>query len=150
MASKLFNSTFETELRILCLLTSMEGRPIETDGIVALDFIVCYSNCFRLPSPNLHGKNDYMYGELSNRRRLTEEAIRSLVKQGLIKVNVSHGFTFAISPAGKEYAMRLESQYARDYRETAKAAVDKYGKYGEDELIRMIQNNALKALKGVE
>ncbi|MBR3510363.1 MAG: hypothetical protein IKO03_16515 [Lachnospiraceae bacterium] len=148
MASKLFNSVFEMELRILCLLASADGKEISLDGMVALDFITCYSACFQLAFSNLHGSNDYMYGELSNRRSLAEDAIKGLVRRGLVGVTVKQGYLFSITSKGRDYVMKLESQYARDYKMTAKAVLDKYGICSDNELMIMIQNNALRSLKG--
>ena len=91
MKENLFNSTFEVELRILCLLSAGRQLQMSVDRIVSMDFIVCYAECFQLPYQNLHGDNDYMYGELSNRKSLTEEAIKSLVVQGLVDVKIDAG-----------------------------------------------------------
>ena len=74
----LFNSTFEVELRILCLLGSGRKTQLSLGKIISMDFIVCYAESFQLPFRNLHGDNASMYGELANRRELCEEAIKAL------------------------------------------------------------------------
>lgn len=48
MDAKLFNSTFEMELRILLLLAESKGSQYTVDRILALDFITCYSADFSL------------------------------------------------------------------------------------------------------
>ena len=62
MDAKLFNSTFEMELRILLLLLENGGKQYTVDRIVAIDFITCYSSDFSLPYGNLHGENSYKFG----------------------------------------------------------------------------------------
>lgn len=147
MEIKLFNSTFEVELRILCLLGSCENLSMSMDRIVSIDFITCYAKTFRLPYDNLHGINDFMYGELSNRRALAEEAIKSLVIQGLVEVEMDQGFWYGISDTGKDYANKLESLYARSYKLISNAAMKKYKTYSDETLSLMIQNMALTSLK---
>lgn len=148
MKENLFNSTFEVELRILCLLSAGRQLQMSADRIVSMDFIVCYAECFQLPYQNLHGDNDYMYGELSNRKSLTEEAIKSLVVQGLVDVKIDAGYLYSISETGRKYIKKLKSEYATQYKEIAVAAVKTFKKYSDNELALTIQENALKSVKG--
>lgn len=143
MKNNLFNSTFEVELRVLCLLGTGRKSVMSLERIVLLDFIVCYAECFQMPYLNLHGDNDQMYGELSNRRQLCDEAVKSLVTQGLIDVTVNNGFFYAISATGKKFVRKLESEYARIYQEIAELAIKRYKKYSDNELSLIIQESAL-------
>ena len=43
MKENLFNSTFEVELRILCLLSAGRQLQMSVDRMVSMDFIVCYA-----------------------------------------------------------------------------------------------------------
>ena len=106
---KLFNSPFEMELRILLLLSENGGASYSVDRIVALDFISCYASDFNLPFSNLHGHNNYKYGEISNRRMLVQEAVKSLVTKGLIEVEVNKGYLFSVTENGKKYAYKMKS-----------------------------------------
>lgn len=148
MANNLFNSTFEVELRILCLLNSGRKVTMSTDRIVYMDFIVCYAGCFQLPYINLHGDNDYMYGELANRKELVGEAVKSLVVQGLLNVTIDRGYLYSISDSGRKYIKQLKSEYAVQYKEIAADAIKAFKKNSDGELARLIQGNAVKALKG--
>ena len=149
MKNSLFNSTFEVELRILCLLGSGRKPVMSLERIVLMDFIVCYAECFQIPYMNLHGDNGQMYGELSNRRQLCDEAIKSLVIQGLVDVTVDNGYFYSISATGKKYVRKLQSEYARLYQEIAELAIKKYKKYPDNELSLIIQENALGYFKEV-
>ena len=147
MDAKLFNSTFEMELRILLLLSESKGSQYTVDRIVALDFITCYSADFSLPYGNLHGVNNYKFGEMSNRRVLTQDAVKQLVTKGFITVAVDKGYYFSISDQGQEYARKLKSAYAKDYKTIAKAVIKKYRKDSDEDILAEIQSHSIMSLK---
>ena len=148
MKSKLFNSPFEMGLRIVLLLSSAPKDKFSVDRIIGLDFISCYASDFGLPFPNLHGDNGYRYGEIVGRRILVQEAVKNLVTQGLIEVTVDRGYLFSISAYGKKYAEKLETDYAKDYRAIAQAAVEKYKDNMDSGILATIQNLAVNTLRG--
>ena len=145
----LFNSTFEVELRILCLLGSGRKSQLSLGKIVSMDFIVCYAESFQLPFRNLHGDNASMYGELANRRELCEEAIKALVTEGLVDVTIDAGYLYSISATGRKYIKKLKSEYAVQYQKIAGEVIKNFKKYSDGELSLMIQDNALRALREV-
>lgn len=147
MDAKLFNSTFEMELRILLLLLESKDGNYTVDRIVALDFIICYSADFSLPYGNLHGENNYKFGEMSNRRMLTQEAVKQLVTKGFIEVAIDKGYYFSISKQGREYAKKLKSAYAKDYKTIAKAVIKKYRKDSDEGILAEIQSHSIMSLK---
>ena len=147
MDAKLFNSIFEMELRILLLLAECKGSQYTVDRIVALDFITCYSADFSLPYGNLHGVNNYKFGEMSNRRVLTQDAVKQLVTKGFITVVVDKGYYFSISDQGQEYAKKLKSAYAKDYKTIAKAVIKKYGKDSDEDILAEIRSHSIMSLK---
>lgn len=147
MTAKLFNSTFEMELRILLLLLESNDEQYTVDRIVALDFITCYSADFSLPYGNLHGENYYKFGEMSNRRILTQEAVKQLVTKGFVAVAVDKGYYFSISEQGQKYAKKLKSAYAKDYKTIAKAVVKKYRKDSDEGILAEIQSHSIMSLK---
>lgn len=148
MGNRLFNSVFEMELRILLLLSIGRKRSYSVGRLVALDFIICYAGCFQLPYENLHGDNNYMYGELSNRRYLVTEAVKELVTAGLAEVTVGQGYQFTASVAGKKLAKSLTSTYSDEYRQVAADVVKAFGKLSEEDLDASIRENAVRALGG--
>lgn len=148
MENKLFNSVFEMELRILLLLSTGRKRNFTIERMVALDFMICYAECFQFPYENLHGDNNYMYGELSNRKWLVTEAVKELVVKDLAEVITDNGYQFCVSDTGKEYAKLLKSSYAVEYRRIAEDVVKAFRKETDKELEASIQENAIRALGG--
>lgn len=148
MKNKLFNSPFEMSLRITLLLAAAPKEKFSVDRIIGLDFISCYAADFNMPYANLHGDNGYRYGEIVGRRLLVQEAVKSLVTQGLIDVMVDRGYLFSISKAGQKYAGSLETDYAQEYGTIAKAAVSKYKDNSDAGILATIQNLAVRALRG--
>lgn len=148
MKNRLFNSVFEMELRILLLLSTGRKKNYTIERIVELDFIICYAESFQLPYENLHGDNNYMYGELSNRRFLVREAVKELVTKGLIKVNICDGYQFSISEAGRKYIKKLKSTYATQYLMIAVEVVKTFSKLSDEQLATSIRENAIRELGG--
>ena len=148
MEFKLFNSPFEMELRTLLLLSADTKNAYSIDRIVSLDFIVCYAADFNLPYGNLHGQNNYKYGEISNRRLLVQTAIKTLVTKGLVNVLIERGYLFSISEQGQKYIRKLKDSYAVEYKRIAKAVVKKYRKDSDEDILASIQSFSLRSLKG--
>lgn len=148
MKNRLFNSVFEMELRILLLLSTGRKKNYTIERIVELDFIICYAESFQLPYENLHGDNNYMYGELSNRRFLVRKAVKELVTKGLIKVNICDGYQFSISETGRKYIKKLKSTYATQYLMIAVEVVKTFSKLSDEQLATSIRENAIRELGG--
>lgn len=147
MNTKLFNSAFEMELRILLLLLESKDEKYTVDRIVVLDFITCYSADFSLPYGNLHGENNYKFGEISNRRMLVQEAIKQLVTRGFVQVEIDKGYYFSISELGRDYAKKLKSSYAKEYKMIARAVIKKYRKESDEGILTEIQSHSIVSLK---
>ena len=139
MHNKIFNTVFEMKLRIILLMSNESKHFFSLDKIFALDFISCYGKEFAISNSNLHGDNHYMRGELANRRYLAYEAIKELHSLGYIDIKLEHGYKYRITTNGKELARQFVSSYAGEYLSTAKQSIDKYCKYGDNELLRIIQ-----------
>lgn len=146
MQNGLFNSVFEMELRILLLFNTGHRKNYTLERTVDLDFIICYAACFQFPYENLHGDNDYMYGELSNRRLLAIEALKSLVCKGLTEVSINKGYQFCTSALGRKYAKELKSVYALQYKQIAIDVVKAFSKLTDEQLTLSIRENALRNL----
>lgn len=148
MTESVFNSTFEIELRILLLLSAARKRAYALERIVALDFITCYAGNFQMPYLNPQGDNQFMFAELASRRERIRDAIKSLVTQGLIDVSLDQGYTFSISDAGNVFVRKLKSEYAVQYKKIAADAIKQFKSYSDLELDRMINDSAVKAVRG--
>lgn len=148
MTESVFNSSFEIELRILLLLSAARKKAYAIERIVALDFIICYAGNFQMPYLNPQGDNQFMFAELASRRERIRDAIKSLVTQGLIEVSLDQGYTFSISDAGNGFVRKLKSEYAVQYKKIAADAIKQFKSYSDLELDRMINDSAVKAVRG--
>ena len=148
MTESVFNSSFEIELRILLLLSAARKKAYAIERIVALDFITCYAGNFQMPYLNPQGDNQFMFAELARRRERIRDAIKSLVTQGLIEVSLDQGYTFSITDAGNGFVRKLKSEYAVQYKKIAADAIKQFKSYSDLELDRMINDSAVKAVRG--
>ena len=148
MTESIFNSTFELELRILLLMSAAKKKAFSVERIVSLDFIVCYAGYFQLPYLNPQGDNEYMFSELAGRRERIQEAVKSLVIQGLMEVGLDNGYVFSITETGSKYIRKLKSEYAVQYKTIAADAIKRFKDYSDLQLDRMINDNAVKSVRG--
>ena len=148
MTESIFNSTFEMELRILLLMSAAKKKAFSVERIVSLDFIVCYAGYFQLPYLNPQGENEYMFSELAGRRERIQEAVKSLVIQGLLEVGLDNGYVFSITETGSKYIRKLKSEYAVQYKTIAADAIKRFKDYSDLQLDRMINNSAVKSVRG--
>lgn len=148
MTESVFNSTFEMELRILLLMSAAKKQAFSVDRIVSMDFIVCYAGNFQLPYLNPQGDNKYMFSELASRRERIQTAVKGLVIQGLLDVGMDGGYVFCITDAGNKYIKKLKSDYATQYKVIATDAIKRFKGYSDLQLDRMIDDNAVKSVRG--
>ncbi len=148
MTESVFNSTFEMELRVLLLLSAAKKKAFSVERIVSLDFIICYAGNFQLPYLNPQGDNQYMFSELASRRERIQEAVKSLVVQGLLDVGLDNGYVFSITDTGSKYIKKLKSEYAVQYKTIAADAIKRFKDYSDLQLDRMINDGAVKSVRG--
>jgi len=116
--NELFNTVFETELRLLILLSINSGADMTAEKLTSMDFIALYGASFGITETNLHGDGDYKFSEVAVRRDLTQKALRELVRRGFIKVeNTPAGFAYTIAETGNAFCKDLNDEYANEYRE---------------------------------
>lgn len=137
-----FNTVFETTLRIVLLTSSSPNVFFSSTRILALDFINCYAKAFGLAAENLHGNNDFKYGELAGRRVLVTEAIKKLVRSGILQVQSDHGYQYKITASGLELSDNFSCTYANEYRRVSKISMKKYKRKSSEELLMEIQNHS--------
>ena len=147
--SQIFNTTFEMSLRIILLLWSADGAEKSSDMLVLTDTIAIYGGEFGLADMNLHGGIDYVLDEYDTRRELTKTALKDLVLRGLARISESdEGFRYAITERGETFAAKLESDYAAEYRELARAANRLTAAKSERETLNMISEACKSVLEG--
>lgn len=145
--NKVFNTAFEVSLRIILLTSSASDKYFSSTRILALDFISCYAKTFKLSTENLHGDNDFMYGEIAGRQSLVAEAIKKLVRQNILKVRIEQGYQYKITSYGMQLSEKFLSTYAREYRKVAKLSIKRYDCKDDEELMSEILNRPIAGLK---
>ena len=146
--TKLFNSTFEVSLRIIMLLSAINGTEVTIDRIVAYDFMSVYGRYFGLSDENLHGDNHYGFSEFSARRTVVRDALKTLVTDGLIKATRRDvGFCYEISASGRKFSKSLNTEYAAEYFRIVKATHNKYKSKSEVDMMTVISKKSTEALR---
>lgn len=98
MNDKVFNTEFEISMRLLLVLSLSNNNKFTIDKLVTADFISNYSKEFGLSNSNLHGDNEFSFSEFSARRSLSQQAIKQLVLENLVRVSYSNdGFIYSIT-----------------------------------------------------
>lgn len=145
---KLFNTPFEAGLRTVLILYSVGSRGMTLDRIVSYDFITLYGKDFGVSETNLHGQNPFNFSELSAKRAICSDGIKSFVLGGLIAVTqTQYGFIYSITQIGNKYVQALESDYKRQYLDILKAVHQKYDLVSDVALVNMINTAGVTALR---
>lgn len=145
---KLFNTPFEAGLRATLILYSANLQGMTLDRIAAYDFITLYGSDFGVSATNLHGLSPFNFSELSAKRLVCSEGIKSFVLDGLISVTQTrNGFLYSITPIGSKYVKNLESDYKRQYLDILEAVHQKYNSVSDIELTNIINAAGVTALR---
>lgn len=144
MKKRLYNSKYEIRPRIMLLASCELGRLFSEDQLIIYDFMTVYAHEFIDDGRNLHGDTGFKYSEFAARKQAIGEAIRALVKNGLLRVEFQNGFEYAATDEGIKCFSGMESSYAIEYREQLDKILKKYSDYGEADLQKLIQMQAIK------
>lgn len=148
MNDKVFNTEFEISMRLLLVLSLSNNNKFTIDKLVTADFISNYSKEFGLSNSNLHGDNEFSFSEFSARRSLSQQAIKQLVLENLVRVSYSNdGFIYSITERGLALSNSLASDYANEYRLYAHKAIIYMDSKNEKELLNLISREASKSLR---
>ena len=148
MNDKVFNTEFEISMRLLLVLSLSKNNKFTIDKLVTADFISNYSKEFGLSNSNLHGDNEFSFSEFSARRSLSQQAIKQLVLENLVRVSYSNdGFIYSITERGLALCSSLASDYANEYRLYAHKAIIYMDSKNEKELLNLISREASKSLR---
>ena len=146
--NKLFNTPFEIGLRAMLILATTRSRGMTIDRITAYDFMTIYGSDFGVSEKNLHGINHFSFSELTSRRAVCSEGVKSFVLDGLIAVKWGKGgFTYSLSSYGKQYIKKLDSDYKEQYTQDVNEVHTKYGRQTDTALMKLINDTAVTALR---
>lgn len=144
---KLFNSDFENSLRLIILL-DLYDMPQTMDMLYAVDFISVYGKTCGVTEANLNGDNEYQFSEFVSRRESVKAALKKLVLNGTAQAVIYHnGIGYIITPEGEELSQSLESEYAKEYRKNAQAAITAIANLSERTIINFINRLSTEADK---
>ena len=144
MKERLYNSKYEIRPRIMLLALHDPDRDYSEDQLVAYDFMTVYSHEFVAEGHSLHGDNGFKYSEFSARKEAVSDAIKALVRLGMLQVDLKNGFRYKATNTGIQYFSRMESSYSREYREQLEMILREYSNYSEDDLQKLIRMKAVK------
>ncbi len=148
---QIYGSSLEMALRILLLLSAKTDENYSLNRIIYYDFMVTYGRYFDISTENLHGENDYGFGELARRRRYADLAIRELVIRRLVEVHESEkGFYYQISEEGLMSAKSLSTEYAKAYRLYADLVTCRYRNFTDHKVMQSIDDSSKMMLRGGE
>jgi len=146
--NNLFNTPFETGLRAMLILSVTASKGITIDRITAYDFMTIYGRDFGVSEKNLHGDNSFSFSELSSKRSICSDGVKSFVLDGLIGVNrTPAGFLYKLTDAGRKYIKTLDSDYKLQYTEILRAVNKKYSRKSDTDLMKEISDKAVQSLR---
>lgn len=138
----IFNTVFETSLRILIIL-SVSNIALSTDKLVAVDFTTIYGKDFGISDFNLHGNSYFRYAEIPARIDTIGYAVKDLVTKGLIEPNcLLSGFKYSITPSGNKLVKALNSNYSKAYKKLCRRSLKFYENKDDRQSFDILNNYA--------
>ena len=141
---RLYNSKYEIRPRIMLLAAYDPYRDFSEDQLIAFDFMTVYSHEFVEDGHNLHGDNGFKYSEFSARKEAVSDAIKALVRQGWLRVELKNGFRYIATEDGVQRFAQMESGYSQEYKKQLGRILEKFSNYSEDALQKLIRAKAIK------
>lgn len=146
--NNIFNTTFETALRILLILEQSPNTYYSADMLAAIDFMTVYAQDFNIDTTNLHGDGLFKFSEFATRRSLTKDAINDVVLKNLVTIDTTeNGFEFQINQNGQNYIGSLESNYAVTYRDVVIKTIDYVKNMTESQVLNYINEHSIRSLQ---
>ena len=130
-SERLFNSTFETGLRTLCVLYAGYPNEYDIQQLLAFDHVVVHSGDMPGGPPSLHPQVQQRNGELLIRRPLVQSGLVLMATKGLVLTRAEKSEIFyASTELTPVFLESLENEYLYQMIERAKWAVSALGKLG--------------------
>jgi len=146
--NNVFNTPFETGLRLLLILHRTNSSGMSIDRLAAFDFMTLYGKDFNISGYNLNGINGFKFSELPTRREICMQGMKEFALDGLVKIKqTAGGFKYAISNTGKQYVETLNSDYGKQYVEILQNVLDAFGSKSDAALVKEINSKAVRALR---
>lgn len=146
--SSVFNTSFETGLRIILILNYVYPNSYSIEKLTAYDFITLYGSDFGTSADNLHNDNLFRYSELASKRENIKKSLKMFVAEGYVTVksNVS-GFSYIISKLGQDFCDEINNNYANNYLSNLVNVVQMFSELPDRKLLQLIFDKALAVEK---
>lgn len=126
MTNKIFNTPYETALRLLLLLGIRPGG-LTAETIYMADFLATYGKDYGISPSDLHGDNDLKCLELPARRNLCTGAVQMLSHMELAHVCYTRdGIFYRLTEKGQHARRQLQGAYASQYQDNAEKALSHF------------------------
>lgn len=116
MSSSVFNSVYETSMRLILLLNTFDC-PLSSEELFVFDFIATYGKEFNLTDVSLNGDSEFTLSKATLRRKKVMEAISYLVRNGYIMpIIVKSATKYELTDKGNEFYKKISmSGYSEKY-----------------------------------
>lgn len=116
MSSCVFNSIYETSMRLILLLFAFDA-PLSSEELFVFDFVATYGKEFDLTDVSLNGDSEFTLSKASLRRKRVVESISYLVRNGYITPTATETDTkYELAERGNEFYKKIsQSGYSEKY-----------------------------------
>lgn len=129
-----FNSSLESGVRTLTILTSIYPKSVDLQRLVDFDYLVVHSGDANGPE-SLHAPLPMRAGELLVRRKIVEAGLLLMMSRGFVKrVPTVNGIEYMADELANTFVNSLITPYLVKLRERAQWVADKFGGVTEEEL----------------
>ena len=116
MSSSVFNSIYETSMRLILLLFAFDA-PLSSEELFVFDFVATYGKEFGLTDVSLNGDSEFTLSKATLRRKRVMESISYLVRNSYITLIAEENETkYELTERGKEFYKKIsQSGYSEKY-----------------------------------
>lgn len=142
--SKIYNSTYEVSIRVLLLLSKLNGNSSTLNNLMIFDYLSL--NTYDIGGPaSLHAPIPNRGTQLYSRKVIVERSLKYLISKQLIKVNPTDaGIEYLISEYGFKFLEYFESTYFNNLKNRIIWTIDQFGNLSNSEMKEFINNNMSK------
>lgn len=139
--SKLFNTEIETSIRLLTLVSQVDGCA-DLQKLIYMDFLTLHYGNIDDRSVSLHPANPYHVTEVYSRRELIKSSINILLRKGLINLHMSDkGIEYSRNHLSLPFLKMFESDYYYELKKNVNLVVTNFGNISTVDLKRYFDKN---------
>ncbi len=131
----LFNTPLEVGLRCLVILNELEGKAIDLQRIIYLDYLLVHYGDIDSNYESLHPATPYRSGEILIKRDLVNQGLLLMLRKKLVEVEYGHnGILYKTPPYCEVFLNHFESKYMSQLRAMSKVLLERFSSYSDEEL----------------